>query len=40
MRPVRLAIWIATGFFVVMLFLPLVREMIERLSVTSSSGLP
>ena len=26
MRPVRLAIWIATGFSVVMLFLPLVRD--------------
>ena len=40
MRPERLAIWIATGFSVVMLFLPLVREMIERLSVSSGSGLP
>ena len=40
MRPVRLAIWLATAFFVVMLFLPLVREMFERLSVSNSSNLP
>jgi hypothetical protein len=40
MKPVRLAIWLATAFFVVMLFTPLVREMIERLTVSSSSGLP
>jgi hypothetical protein len=40
MRPVRLAIWLATAFFVAMLFSPLVREMIERLSVNSSSNLP
>jgi preprotein translocase subunit SecG len=40
MRPVRLAIWLATAFFVVMLFLPLVREMLERLSVSNSSNLP
>jgi hypothetical protein len=40
MRPVRLAIWLATAFFVVMLFLPLVREMFERLSVSNSGNLP
>ena len=40
MRPVRLVIWLATAFFVVMLFTPLVREMFERLSVSSGSGLP
>ena len=30
MRPVRLAIWLATAFFVVMLFTPLVREMADK----------
>lgn len=40
MRPVRLAIWLATAFFVVMLFTPLVREMVERLTASNSSGLP
>lgn len=40
MRAVRLAIWLATAFFVVMLFSPLVREMFERLSASSSSNLP
>ena len=40
MKPVRLAIWLATAFFVVMLFSPLVREMFERLSHSSGSGLP
>jgi len=40
MKLLRLAIWLATGFFVVMLFTPLVREMFERLSVSSGSGLP
>jgi len=40
MKPVRLAIWLATAFFVVMLFTPLVREMIERLTVSNSSELP
>jgi hypothetical protein len=40
MKPVRLVIWLATAFFVVMLFSPLVREMFERLSVSNSSNLP
>ena len=40
MKAVRLAIWLATAFFVVMLFSPLVREMLERLSASSASGLP
>jgi len=32
MRLVRLLIWVATLFFTVMLFLPLVRQIIRRLS--------
>lgn len=40
MTLVRLAIWIATAFFVGMLFSPLVTEMIVRLSASNSSGLP
>jgi hypothetical protein len=37
---VRVAIWLATGFFVVMLFHPLVREMLMRLAASGQSGLP
>jgi hypothetical protein len=37
---IRLAIWIATAFFVGMLFSPLVTEMLLRLNPTDSSGLP
>jgi hypothetical protein len=37
---VRLAIWVATAFFIGMLFSPLVTEMIVRLSATPSSGVP
>ncbi len=40
MRLVRLLIWLATLFFAVMLFLPLVREIIRRLVESSGSGLP
>jgi hypothetical protein len=40
MRLIRLAIWVATAFFVGMLFSPLVSEMLIRLSSSSSSGLP
>jgi hypothetical protein len=36
----RLAIWVATAAFVVMLFYPLVREILERLGVHGESGLP
>ena len=36
MRLVRLAIWLATAFFVVMLFMPLVTEMLLRLTSTVS----
>jgi hypothetical protein len=38
-RLIRLAIWVATAFFVWMLFSPLVSEMLIRLT-SSSSGLP
>jgi hypothetical protein len=37
---VRLAIWVATAFFVGMLFSPLVTEMMVRLSGSGSSGMP
>jgi hypothetical protein len=37
---VRLAIWLATAFFVGMLFSPLVTEMMVRLSNSSSGGVP
>lgn len=40
MTLVRLAIWMATAFFVGMLFWPLVTEMLVRLSASSSSGVP
>lgn len=32
MKLARIAIWLATGLFVFLLFYPLVREMYERLS--------
>jgi hypothetical protein len=37
---VRLAIWLATAFFVGMLFSPLVTEMLTRLSNSGSTGMP
>jgi hypothetical protein len=40
MRLIRIAIWLATAFFIVMLFTPLVAEMILRLSSLNQSGLP
>jgi len=40
MRLVRLLIWLATLFFAGMLFLPLVREIIRRLSEAGRSALP
>ena len=40
MRLARLAIWVATASFVLMLFYPLVREILERLGVHGDSGLP
>jgi hypothetical protein len=36
----RAAIWLATAFFVIMLFAPLLAEMAFRLSAASQSGLP
>ncbi|HEX6211681.1 MAG TPA: hypothetical protein VF136_12950 [Methylomirabilota bacterium] len=40
MTLVRLAIWVATAFFVAMLFSPLVQQMMVRLSASTSSGMP
>jgi hypothetical protein len=40
MRLVRFLIWAATIFFAVMLFAPLVREVIRRQSATGGFGLP
>jgi len=39
-RLARLAIWIATASFVVMLFYPLVMEILARLSARGESVLP
>jgi len=39
-RLARLAIWIATATFVVMLFYPLVMEILARISARGESGLP
>jgi hypothetical protein len=36
----RLAIWIATAAFVVMLFYPLVREIVARIAARGDSGFP
>ncbi|HET7342404.1 MAG TPA: hypothetical protein VFL90_13165 [Methylomirabilota bacterium] len=40
MSLLRLAIWLATALFVVMLFTPLVREMLMRLASSGQTGLP
>lgn len=40
MTPLRIAIWVATGIFVVMLFTPLVREMHARISTPVDSAGP
>jgi hypothetical protein len=40
MRLIRVAIWLATAFFVVMLFMPLVREMAMRLATTGQTSMP
>jgi hypothetical protein len=39
-RLARLAIWVATAGFVVMLFYPLVMEILTRLSARGESVLP
>jgi preprotein translocase subunit SecG len=40
MRLVRLLIWLATLFFAVMLFLPLVREILRRVTESSGGSVP
>jgi preprotein translocase subunit SecG len=40
MRLVRLLIWLATLFFAVMLFFPLVRQIIHQLSDSGGSAVP
>jgi hypothetical protein len=40
MRLVRLAIWLATGLFVFLLFYPLVKQMLDRLNAGTFSGPP
>jgi hypothetical protein len=40
MRLLRLLIWLATLFFALMLFLPLVRQIILRLTESGGSALP
>ena len=40
MRLARLAIWIATAGFVLMLFYPLVMEIFARFGTHADSGLP
>ena len=40
MKLVRAAIWLATGFFVFLLFYPLVMQMFDRLTAANSPTLP
>ena len=40
MTLMRAAIWVATAFFVIMLFAPLIAEMAFRLSSSGQTGLP
>jgi hypothetical protein len=40
MKLVRVAIWLATGLFVFLLFYPLVMQMWDRLNVSSGSLAP
>lgn len=40
MKLVRLAIWLATGLFVFLLFYPLVMQTLDRLNAEISSGPP
>lgn len=40
MKLMRAAIWVATAFFVFMLFAPLLTEMAFRLSTSGQFGLP
>lgn len=40
MRLLRFLIWLATLFFAVMLFLPLVRQIIRRLMESGGGAIP
>jgi hypothetical protein len=40
MRLIRLLIWLATLVFAVMLFLPLVREIVRRVTEVNGGALP
>ncbi len=40
MTPLRIAIWVATGVFVLMLFTPLVREMHTRINTPVDAAGP
>jgi len=40
MRLLRFLIWLATLFFAAMLFLPLVRQMIRRLTESGGGAIP
>ena len=40
MKLARLAIWVATASFVLMLFYPLVMEILTRIAARGDSGLP
>jgi hypothetical protein len=37
---IKLAIWVATAFFVGMLFSPLIGELLVRLQAGSTGGMP
>lgn len=40
MNLMKVVIWLATAFFVGMLFSPLVNELLRRLTATGGGGLP
>ena len=40
MKPVRIAIWLATAVFIVMLFAPLVQQMLEQIQNLADVGPP
>jgi hypothetical protein len=39
-KPVRIAIWLATAVFIVMLFAPLVQQMLEQILNLANVGPP
>jgi hypothetical protein len=39
-KPIRIAIWLATAVFIVMLFAPLVRQMLAQIRLLSDAGPP